>query len=335
MKLWHKGIAALSCTAMITGLLAGSALAAEEREKITKIYLTIDSSIEIGDDSGDVSVTTDGDTYKVDEVEITNDDGEWKAGDEPRVKITLEADDDYYFSSTSSSTFKLSGDDATYVSASRKNSNSTLILTIKLDKLEGDLAVDSVQWEDDNTPIATWEDAEGSGAKSYQVRLYRGSSSMSEAITTSNTTYDFSSYFTKTGDYLFKVRAVGNNSKKGDWVESDSFYVDEDELAKIRSGAYSNGSGSSSPGSTPNQSGAWHKDNVGWWYVNSNGTYTTNGWQMINNQWYCFDSVGYMRTGWIQSVNVWYYCDTNTGAMLTNTTTPDGYRVDANGIWVQ
>ena len=42
-----------------------------------------------------------------------------------------------------------------------------------------------------------------------------------------------------------------------------------------------------------------------------------------------------MRTGWIQSGNAWYYCDTSSGAMLTNTRTPDGYYVDANGVWIQ
>jgi len=257
-------------------------------------------------------------------VEVTNDDGEWKSGDVPRVKITLEADDDYYFSSTSSSAFKMSGDDADFVSASRKNSNSTLVLTIKLDALVGSLEIDSAEWESSNTPIAIWEEADG--AKSYQVRLYRGSSSVSEAISTNNNNYNFSSYFTKTGDYYFKVRALDSNSKKGDWIESDSFYVDDNKLSTIQSGSYT---------SSSSTAGTWLKDSVGWWYRNANGTYTTNGWQLINNYWYCFDSVGYMRTGWINSGNLWYYCDHTSGAMLTNTTTPDGYRVNVNGVWTQ
>ena len=39
-----------------------------------------------------------------------------------------------------------------------------------------------------------------------------------------------------------------------------------------------------------------------------------------------------MKTGWIQSGNKWYYLN-SSGAMLVNTITPDGYRVDANGVW--
>ena len=41
-----------------------------------------------------------------------------------------------------------------------------------------------------------------------------------------------------------------------------------------------------------------------------------------------------MMTGWINWNNKLYYCDAS-GAMLTNTTTPDGSRVDESGAWVQ
>lgn len=342
MRVLKKWISALLCAGMITSMFAGTAMAAEDRTKITKIRLTIDSSIEVGNDNTDVNVTTDDSSYSVEEVEVTNDDGEWRSGDVPRVKITLEADDDYYFSTTNSSAFRFSGGtDADFVSASRKDSNSTMVVTVKLEALEGNLELDSVNWEGENSPVATWED-EG-GAKSYQVRLYRGSSLVGETVSTTNTYYNFAGSITKTGDYSFKVRAIGSGSKKGDWMESDSYYVDDNELEYIKSGAYStsnnsnNGStttGSSAPGSSA-ANGQWLRDGMGWWYRNANGTYTVNGWQLINNQWYCFDNVGYMRTGWIASGNAWYYCDTNSGAMLTNTTTPDGYRVDANGVWVQ
>lgn len=334
MKVWHKGLAALSCAAMLTGLMTGTALAAEEREKITRVNLVIDSGIEIGDDSGDVSVTTEDSSYRIDEVEVTNDDGDWQAGDQPRVKVTLEANDGFYFSSSSSSTFRFSGEtDADFVSASRRDSNTSMTVTFKLEELVGTLEIESAQWEDDISPIATWED--GNGAKSYQVRLYRGSSSVTEAFSTTGNSYNFTSYFTRTGEYFFRVRAIGSkSSQRGEWLESDSFYVDEDVLSRIQSGYYGSGSGSNQGATSPSQAGGWQQDHIGWWYRNANGTYTTNGWQLINNVWYCFDSVGYMRTGWIQSAGVWYYCDAS-GAMLTNTRTPDGYWVDASGVWVQ
>ena len=330
MRLWKKGLGALLAVCMMGTAFAGTALAAEDREKITDIRLNVDSSISVGDDSGSVSVTAEGDAvYRVDDVEVTNDDGEWLDGDVPRVKITLSAKNGYYFSSKSKSVFRFTGDDADFVSASyvSNSDKEELEVTIKLDALVGSLDIDSAQWEDDNSPIATWDEADG--AKSYQVRLYRGSSSATEMITTSNNYFNFASYITRTGDFKFKVRAVNSNSKRGSWTESDELYVDDAELNYIRSGYY----GTSTPTSTG--SAGWIKDNVGWWYRNADGSYTTNGWQLINNVWYAFDNVGYMRTGWIPWNGVWYYCDVNSEAMLTNTWTPDGFWVDANGIWRQ
>lgn len=64
----------------------------------------------------------------------------------------------------------------------------------------------------------------------------------------------------------------------------------------------------------------WQKNETGWWYA-TNDTGTTwyaNGWQWIDGngdgvaESYCFDANGYL---------------------YTNTTTPDGYTVNADGAW--
>ena len=49
------------------------------------------------------------------------------------------------------------------------------------------------------------------------------------------------------------------------------------------------------------------------------------------NQYYA-DENGTLITGWFQYDNQWYYF-TEDGICLKNTTTPDGYYVDENGIW--
>lgn len=327
MRLWKKGMAAMVLASMMAVSLVGTALAAEDRTKITSIRLNVDSSISVGDDSGSVSVTPeDGAAYSVEDVEITNDDGEWLDGDIPRVEVTLCTKSGYYFSSKSSSVFRFYGDDADFVSASyvSNTDKEELKVTFKLDALVGSMEIESAQWEDDSSPIAIWDEADG--AKSYQIRLYRGSSSATELISTTNNYFNFASYITRTGEFTFKVRAVNSSSKKGSWTESDELYVDEYQLNDIRNGSY----GSSTP--TANTSAGWIQDQVGWWYRNWDGSYTTNGWQFINNAWYAFDGTGYMRTGWIQGNGVWYYCDAS-GAMLTNARTPDGFWVDANGVW--
>lgn len=57
------------------------------------------------------------------------------------------------------------------------------------------------------------------------------------------------------------------------------------------------------------------------WYASKN-TYGTT--------WYYADSNGSAHDGWVQSGGKWYYI--NCGVMLTNTMTPDGYIVDADGV---
>lgn len=137
MKLWKKSLAGLIGAVLLTALAAGTALAAESRTKITSVSITIDSDIAVGDSGGSVTATANGSNYDVTDVDIVNDDGEWVDGDVPRVEITLEADSDYYFASMAKSKVSLKGDKATYVSSRREDSSSTLIITVKLDDLEG------------------------------------------------------------------------------------------------------------------------------------------------------------------------------------------------------
>ena len=241
---------------------------------------------------------------------------------------------DYYFASGfSKSSVSLSGSDGTVTSVSRSSSD-TLIVYVTLDALDDDdsdhdLDVSGLEW-DESDGTASWEESDD--AKKYEVRLYRGSSAVTSVLTTTSTSYDFSSYITKNGYYTFKVRGVYNTSNKGSWEESDSWYVSSSEAQEISSSGSSNGNTPSN--TTSSGTGAWLKDNTGWWYCNADRSYTTNGWQYIDNLWYCFDENGYMKTGWILYKDAWYYCG-ESGAMLVNTTTPDGYYVNGDGVWVQ
>lgn len=62
----------------------------------------------------------------------------------------------------------------------------------------------------------------------------------------------------------------------------------------------------------PTFAAEWKQNEIGYWYQEDNGSYPTNSWKWINGRCYYFDSNGYM---------------------LANTTTPDGYTVDATGAW--
>ena len=51
----------------------------------------------------------------------------------------------------------------------------------------------------------------------------------------------------------------------------------------------------------------------------------STGWKLINGNWYYFVPYTLIRSG----------VSMNMGSMLVNGMTPDGFKVDANGIWIQ
>lgn len=62
----------------------------------------------------------------------------------------------------------------------------------------------------------------------------------------------------------------------------------------------------------------WQQNATGWWWQNDDGSWPANSWQWLDGN----------RDG----VAECYYFDGN-GYMLANTTTPDGYMVNADGAW--
>lgn len=138
------------------------------------------------------------------------------------------------------------------------------------------------------------------------------------------------------------------------------------------SGSSSSSGGSSSSGSTyrgTKKVAQWARDAKGWRFQNADGTYVTNRWIELSwkekSAWYRFNEQGYMMTGWFKDAdNNWYFmndrADGTQGSMVTgwrqiagkwyyfrvtaggpkgslvvNATTPDGYKVDGNGAWIQ
>lgn len=125
----------------------------------------------------------------------------------------------------------------------------------------------------------------------------------------------------------------------------------------------------------PETPGTWSQDQNGWRFVKSDGSSYSNTWVRKSNNWYWIDVKGYMaqgwitvsdkwyylmpvsgemKTGWIFDNNNWYYSNTSgermtgwiqdkekwyylnpDGKMAVSATTPDGFRVDENGVWIQ
>lgn len=89
----------------------------------------------------------------------------------------------------------------------------------------------------------------------------------------------------------YYLKATGEMASD-EWVDGGKYYV--------------NANGVYIPGKVK-VTGSWLKDNTGWWYRNTDGTYPRNQWQYIDGNWYHFDQNGYMQTGWLQLGNTWYY----------------------------
>lgn len=227
---------ALVTAICLAGPWAGTALADEDSERITSIHLNIESDITAGSYDCDVDVDTDDDEYSVGGAEITNGDGEWGGGETPRLEIVLYAEDGYYFGGSGKSMFSFSGSDADYVSSRREDDNTTLIVIVDLEELDGeDLEIGDAWW-DGSYGTAAWEEV--SGASYYQIRLYRDGSSIASADRIYDNSYEFDSKITKSGDYYFEVRAVGSGSAKGDWERSNTWEVDEDDAEELSSRDY-------------------------------------------------------------------------------------------------
>ena len=168
-------------------------------------------------------------------------------------------------------------------------------VTAQLKRVGGKLEETSnLEWNDG---IAEWDSIDG--AKSYDVKLLRNEKTVTTVNTTA-TSFNFSGYFNKEGDYTFRVRAIASyNNKAGEWSDdSSSYYVDEDEVG------------------TYNGTGRWIQDNNGWWYSYSTGGYPSNCWKQINGAWYYFNTSGYCQTGWVRVDRQWYYLN-GDGVMTT------------------
>ena len=79
----------------------------------------------------------------------------------------------------------------------------------------------------------------------------------------------------------------------------------------------------------------WIRNGNRWWYRHADGSYTTNGWEVINGAWYYFDGAGWMVTGWVKLSGTWYYL-TGSGAMATGWIQTGGtwYYMNASGTMV-
>lgn len=64
--------------------------------------------------------------------------------------------------------------------------------------------------------------------------------------------------------------------------------------------------------------GVWKRNNTGWWYEYSDGSYPKNCWKQLGNTWYRFKNNGYLYVSeWFRDKNGNRYYFDSSGAMVT------------------
>ena len=350
-----KKLSAVALASVMSASLVMPAFAANYNY-IEKLEVSITHNIEAGSDDWEVNVDTNTSNVYIDEDEditVTNapEDGEaWGDDIKPVIKIVLrvDTDDNYRFKDIDKDDVTITGDDIYKYTVSDTSKKVTLTVTLpELEYEEGYwddlLEIEDAEWNDD-CGIATWEENEN--AASYEIKAYRGSTALTSVIKTTETEYNLSQYFTRKGDYTFKVRAVYNTKTKGAWIESDELSVDADEAEEIKDpGAGYTTSSSTTTVTGPTTStttsslpsyvvkGTWGTSNGQWTFKDSNGVAYKNKWAAVYNpyantaagqqafDWFYFDGNGYMVTGWVLDSGRYYYLspvsDGTQGRMVT------------------
>ncbi len=159
--------------------------------------------------------------------------------------------------------------------------------------------------------------------------------------------------------YQGDVCSVCGYQKPEDTTKPDDTKTNTNTVTRSDSRDHDDDKGSST-------SGSWAMNEKGWYFKRNNGSYPKECWMKLGwlgaESWYYFDSDGYMKTGWLDRNGEryylnpivgtnsgkmltgwqlidgkWYYFSTEAGAgegrLLRNTTTPDHYQVDQDGVW--
>lgn len=85
----------------------------------------------------------------------------------------------------------------------------------------------------------------------------------------------------------------------------------------------------------------WYFENQDgfWYYLKPDGAMAA-GWLEIEGNWYYFNTSSESATGWSMKDETGEFQTLENpgkpkGALYQSTTTPDGYRIDEQGRWVQ
>ena len=91
----------------------------------------------------------------------------------------------------------------------------------------------NAKWDTTVPGKATWTNVDN--AANYSVQLYKDDAAQGEAVTTTATSYDFTSVIADTGSYTFKVKALGDDTySESAEATSDAYAFTQQTLADVK-----------------------------------------------------------------------------------------------------
>jgi len=290
---------------------------------------------------------------------------DWKAGRDVIMLIELKSTlSDRTFGSTTA--VRINNNHASLKSSSKSGDTMTLKVAYKpVMKFE---SIENIWFDSDY--IVKWDPVTDCSRYEVLLSIEQNDTTKTKTLTVGTNKVDVS-YYAVGASVGVKVRAVPTDTQKlthtaSDWTELGE--KAEPSNYNTANGFFS-GSGSSMVYSlySGGTASGWQMINGNWYYMdpNNRNKVTVSSWKDINGKRYHFNENGIMQTGWITDIDgnqyflsrdaatigimqtgwiennpgKWYWCNTgalNTipvGALLVNSTTPDGYPVGANGLW--
>ena len=151
---------------------------------------------------------------------------------------------------------------------------------------DGSYTVSSAWWDDSQGAVrAEWEKAESS--TKYRVQLYRGTSTVGNPVTTSGSSYDFSSAISKkgTGNYSFIVIPVKGGVE--DAAASEVLEIDSDRMSELKTYLKDKKTEAAAAATAPGQERWVMNPNGTYQYLKNDGNYIKGDWfQDTDGKWY-------------------------------------------------
>lgn len=197
------------CTAALISLGLSFTATGEERITDVSLIFSYDQSPEGGKEVGELTAVSSSSQFTVEGSGYLKDDDTWSYGEWPVGEVELSANEGYYFPTAARSLFHLSGDGVQYQSARTEDEGSTLILHVRLPRIDG--AIPAPLTADWSGHTAVWDEA--AGADQYEIQLLKDGRTLT-TLTSSAASCSFENWINNEGSYTFRVRAYNRKDRK-------------------------------------------------------------------------------------------------------------------------